>query len=400
MTISKQSMLDSKTTFDMPDRDSPPIRIALLFPTVELGAYWQPVLEKLAHSQQVMLYTARPWAGFDPDDPKNATVEVVGTTVRINNSQEKTDYSGGYMTLSPAIIGRLLAFKPQVIIASAFSIWTMLALLFKPIGRWRVVLAWDGSSPNVDFRNSKLRLWVRRIIARFVDRFITNNQAGKAYFCEYLGVDSQNIIVRPYLVPDPKTLLAMSASTDVQLQLQSPIFLYVGRIEERKGLHLLLQACDILQQEGCKFSLAIIGRGPQQEELQAYCRTHDLDKCVQWLGWIDYRQLGVYFQQADVFVFPSLEDIWGMVTLEAMAFGKPVLGSKWAGSSELIVDGENGWICDPHDPAAMAALMRKSIDRPESIATMGRASIATIAEHTPAAVAQFLAQVSLQTIER
>jgi glycosyltransferase involved in cell wall biosynthesis len=397
---SKQLMLDSKNTFDrLLELDSKHVRIALLFPTVELGTYWQPVLEKLAHSQQVMLYTARPWAGFDPDDPKNVAVEVVGTAVRVNNSQEKTDYSGGYLTLSPAIIGRLLAFKPQVIIASAFSIWTMLALLFKPIGRWRVILAWDGSSPNVDFRNSKLRLWVRRTIVRFVDRFITNNEAGKAYFCEYLGVDSQQITVRPYLVPDPQTLLGSSKST-VNLKMQSPIFLYVGRIEERKGLHLLLQACNILRQEGCNFSLAIIGRGPQQDELKAYCHTHDLDDRVQWLGWIDYRQLGVYFQQADVFVFPSLEDIWGMVTLEAMAFGKPVVGSKWAGSSELIVDGENGWICDPHDPAAMAALMRKSIEQPDLIAKMGQASIETIAQHTPAAVAQFLAQVSLQTIEQ
>jgi glycosyltransferase involved in cell wall biosynthesis len=397
-------MLESQTTINKPpDRaiSTSSLRIALLFPTVELGTYWQPVLKELAEiSQQVMLYTGRPWAGFDPDDPENATVEVVGTAVRVTDSEEKTDYSGGYLMLSFGIIGRLLAFKPQVIIASAFSIWTMLAVIFKPIGRWQIVLAWDGSSPNVDFRDSPSRLWVRRIVARFVDRFITNTEAGKAYFCEYLGINADRITVRPYLVPDPKTLSGRLASTAVSLNPPSPIFLYVGRLEERKGVHLLLQACNILRQQGCQFSLAIAGRGPQQEELQAYCHSHDLDDCVQWLGWIDYRQLGGYFQQADVFVFPSLEDIWGMVTLEAMAFGKPVIGSKWAGSSEAIVDGENGWICDPHDPAAMAAQMRKAIDRPELISTMGKAAAATIAQHTPQAVARFLAEVSLDSIEK
>ncbi|AFY93870.1 glycosyltransferase family 4 protein [Chamaesiphon minutus] len=397
-------MLDAQTISNKPpDRDlSKSLRIALLFPTVELGNYWQPVLKELADiSERVMLYTGRPWAGFDPNDPENIHVEVVGKTVRVNNSESKTDYSGGYMMLSPRIIGRILAFKPQVVIACGFSIWTMLAIIFKPIGRWRVILAWDGSSPNVDFRNSKLRLWVRATIARFVDRFITNSEAGKAYFCEYLGVEGQKITVKPYLVPDPQTLSSrlLTATATVDLQLPSPIFLYVGRLEERKGVHLLLQACHLLRQQSCQFSLAIAGRGPQQDELQAYCHSHDLDDCVEWLGWIDYRQLGAYFQQADILVFPSLEDIWGMVTLEAMAFGKPVLASKWAGSSELIVDGQNGWLCDPHDPTAMAAQMRSAIDRPALITTVGKAAAATLCEHTPQAVARFLARVSLQSID-
>ncbi len=375
--------------------DRPLLRIALLLPTVELGGYWQPVIQELVQiSEQVRLYTGRSWAGFDPQDPITAYVEVVGKTVRITNNQEKTDYSGGYMKLSPNIVGRLLKFKPDAIVASGFSLWTILALLFKPLGRWRVVVAWEGSSPNVDFRNSKLRLFMRRIIAHFADTFITNSQAGKLYLIECVGVDRQNIQVRPYLVPDPQTLLGTSTSTSaVKLQIQSPIFLYVGRIEERKGLHLLLQSCQILRQAGCKFSLLIIGRGPQQDELKAYCQSHDLEDCVQWLGWVDYRQLGVYFRQADVFVFPSLEDTWGMVALEAMAFGKPVLCSKWAGASELIADGKNGFICDPHDPATMAKLMRISIDRPELATMMGNVAKETISHHTPKAVARFLVEV-------
>jgi glycosyltransferase involved in cell wall biosynthesis len=125
-----------------------------------------------------------------------------------------------------------------------------------------------------------------------------------------------------------------------------------------------------------------------------------LHDCVQWLGWVDYHQLGVYFRRADVFVFPSLEDIWGMVAPEAMAFGKPVLCSKWAGSSELITHGKSGFICDPHSPTEMANMMRQLIESPELISTMGTAAQETIAQHTPEAVAQFLAEVSLQTLNR
>ncbi len=396
-------MLDPITITDIPSKTAvESLRVALLFPTVELGTYWQPVLKKLSElTDRVTLYTGRPWAGFDPDDPETATVEVVGEAVRVTSSIAKTDYSGGYMRLSPKIIGRLLRFKPQVVIACGFSVWTMLALLFKPIGKWRVIMAWDGSSPNVDFLNSKPRLLLRRIIVAFVDAAITNSEAGKAYFVNYLGVDSHKITVRPYLVPDPKTLLGSSTSSAASdLQLPAPVFLYVGRLEERKGLHLLLQSCKILHDRGLKFSLLIIGKGPQRAELEAYCHSHQLDECVTWVGWVDYRQLGVYFRQADAFVFPSLEDIWGMVALEAMAFGKPVLCSQWAGAAELITHGRNGWICDPHSPLEMAAMLQQSIEQPELVSTMGKAATAAISQHTPEAVAEFLARVSVQTLDR
>jgi glycosyltransferase involved in cell wall biosynthesis len=388
-------MLDSKT-------DVRSLRVALLLPTVELGSYWKPILTELKQiTQAVRLYTGRPWPGFDPDDRATDTVEVVGKAVRVNNSAEKHDYSGGYLMLSPKIIGRLLAFKPQVVVTTGFSIWTMLALLFKPIGRWRVIIIWDGSSPNVDFRNSRSRLLLRRTIAYFADRFIMNSEGGRAYFTEVLGVRRDRIVVRPYLVPDPETLLSRAASlAPVDLQRQSPTFLYVGRLEERKGLHLLLQSCNILHRQGREFSLTIIGSGQQRSTLADYCHSQNLDDRVEWVGWVDYDRLGVYFRQADVFVFPSLEDIWGMVAPEAMAFGKPVICSKWAGAAELITHGVDGFICDPHDPGEMAIQMQQFIDRPELIPTMGAAAKATISQHTPQAVARFFAEFCQQTIDR
>ncbi len=388
-------MFDSKT-------DVRSLRVALLLPTVELGSYWQPILTQLKQiTQQVRLYTGRPWPGFDPQDLATEMVEVVGEAVRVNNSAEKHDYSGGYLRLSPKIIGRLLTFKPQVVIASGFSMWTMLALLCKPIGKWRVIILWDGSSPNVDFRNSPSRLWLRRIIAHFADRFIINSEGGRGYFTEVLGVRGDRIVVRPYLVPDPETLLSRAGLlAPVNVQRQSPTFLYVGRLEERKGLHFLLRSCNILYERGCKFSLMIIGSGEQRAALADYCHSQSLDDCVEWLGWVDYHQLGGYFQQADVFVFPSLEDIWGMVAPEAMAFGKPVICSKWAGAAELLTHGWDGLICDPYSLSEMAMQMQQFIDEPELIVTMGAAAKTTIAQHTPQAVARFLAQFSQQTIDR
>ena len=89
-----------------------------------------------------------------------------------------------------------------------------------------------------------------------------------------------------------------------------------------------------------------------------------------------------------------------MVVLEAMAFGKPVLSSKWAGATELVVHGQNGWVCDPHNPIEMAGLMQKAIEQAELIPIMGNAAKETMTRHTPQAVAEFLAEISQQTLHQ
>jgi glycosyltransferase involved in cell wall biosynthesis len=83
-----------------------------------------------------------------------------------------------------------------------------------------------------------------------------------------------------------------------------------------------------------------------------------------------------------------------MVILEAMAFGKPILCSKWAGASELIMEGENGYLFDPHTPQAIAQAMRRLLDNPDLISSMGQRSQEIIAQYNPTTAAQFLAKVT------
>ena len=73
-------------------------------------------------------------------------------------------------------------------------------------------------------------------------------------------------------------------------------------------------------------------------------RILEVDGRITWFGAVDYSQLGACYQTSDVFVFPSLEDIIGMVVLEAMVFGKPVLCSDQAGAKDMV-RGRQKWIC-------------------------------------------------------
>ncbi len=141
------------------------------------------------------------------------------------------------------------------------------------------------------------------------------------------------------------------------------------------------------------YTILIVGEGEQQEELQQFCQENDLTDCVQWVGRVNYGQLGSYFEKADVFVLPTLEDTWGMVVLEAMILGKPILCSKFAGASELITDEKNGYCFDPESPERLAEFMLYFIKQPEQVTAMGHQSKELMNQYTPQAAAQFFNEV-------
>ncbi len=370
-------------------------RIAWLLPSMERQNYWQPLFKEFTKTfPKTTVYTGF-WEGFVPGFEGAFTVEVVGKT-EFKPSGQGIGYSPGLIYVSPNIIGYLLKFRPQVIFVSGFSLWTLLVLLFKPLGQWKVVIVYDGSSPTIDYINSRPRLILRSTMVRFTDAFITNTSGGKTYLTKILGAETHRVFAQPYQVPDVKTLLGQQEEElNSEPQLPRPTFLFVGKLLHRKGLQFLLKACAILKQQGYQnYTLLIVGDGEQREELEAYSQNQGLTDFVNWVGWGNYDKLGAYFRTADVFVFPTLEDIWGVVLLEAMAFGKPILCSKWAGSSELVVDGENGYIFDPYNPEKLAEYMRHFIDNPDLILSMGQQSQQLIAQHNPEAAAKFLVEVT------
>jgi glycosyltransferase involved in cell wall biosynthesis len=371
------------------------LRIAWLLPTAWF--YWQPALSEFTKLfPQTRIFTGL-WPGFAQGYEDTLAVEVIGNKKVIELAAGTTGYGSNFTYLSPSIVNHLLRFRPQIIFSSSFGVWTILALLFKPVGRWRVVIAYEGSSPGVDYRNSATRLSLRRAMVWAADACITNSQAGKDYLIEILKAKSDRVFAQPYEVPAAQSLSGSSPAVEPNefKQLQRPVFVFVGSIIPRKGLHLLLEACVVLQKQGCSnYTLLIVGDGSQREELEAFCQSQNLQDCVKWTGRVDYNLMGDYFQNSDVFILPTLEDTWGMVVLEAMILGKPVLCSQWAGASDLVAEGQNGYVFDPRDSAGVAKVMRHFIDNPSLIRSMGQASQQLIAQHTPEAAAQFLTSIT------
>lgn len=364
--------------------------------------YWQPTMSSLGKLfPQTTVFTSR-WHGFAPQLENSFKVEIVGQRRIIAITKASTGYGNNFTYLPLSIVNRLFQFKPNVIFSNSFGIWTLLALVFKPLGRWRVVIAYEGSSPSVDYRKSAVRLGLRRAMVKAADACITNSQAGKRYLIETLKGDENRVFVHPYEVPAVESLFEQKTEATSQLaQLKRPVFVFVGGIIPRKGLEFLLEACAILQERGYKnYTLLVVGDGTQKEELENFSKQKELSDRVWWIGRVEYSQLGAYFTEADVFVLPTLEDTWGMVILEAMASAKAVLSSKWAGASELIVEGENGYCFDPHEPKKLAELMCHFIDNPNLAVAMGEKSKQLMARYTPEAAAIFLHKVTSFVLEQ
>lgn len=373
------------------------LRVAWLLPTG--GVHWYPVLVELGKRfPRLKVFTAR--ASFAQELGRDVDVEVVGRARVFGEEPVAPGYRAKLTWASPKILVRLCRFRAALVFTNSFGLWTMIAVLLEPLMHWRVVVAYEGSAPGVDFRDSHARLLLRRAIVRWADACITNTEVGRQYLTDVLGARPERVAARPYLVPTEQFFDFESDDWRRRLSaLERPQFLYVGRLTARKGVRQLLQACAHLDAAGlARYSLVIVGDGPLRRDLESLATSLGVGRHVLWVGRVPHAAVGAYLRACDVLVLPTWEDTWGMTVPEALLAGKPVLCSVRAGAVELVEDGKNGYRFDPIDPKSLADRMRRFADRPELISEMGKRSREVIAEHTPAAAGEFLATVACRVL--
>lgn len=138
--------------------------------------------------------------------------------------------------------------------------------------------------------------------------------------------------------------------------------LFLGRIEERKGLIYLLEAYKLLQEKYDNLRLIIVGDGPLKEECENYAKENNL-KEVHWEGAQNGTVVPQYFSSCDIYCSPAIfGESFGIVLLEAMACGKPVCGFSNIGYKELL-SGTKGeeFLAEPKDSISLAEKMEKLV---------------------------------------
>jgi glycosyltransferase involved in cell wall biosynthesis len=371
------------------------LRVAWLFPSLARGYYWQPVFKEFVARCPLTAVFTSIWPGFAPGYENSFAVHTLPGLKYVDLKKRLPDARRGFIWTPLSILKKLAAFDPDVMIASGFSGWTVCALLFRLLRRSRVIIFWEGCSVHA-LGSSKLQTMLRRWIAHFADAAVSNAGEGTRYLRDVIGMPEEKLLCLPCQVPD--VALLCSGTGEFPVAVKRPVFLYVGSLTWRKGWRHLIEASALLVKQGFQsFSVVFVGAGEQEKELSAAVRDHGLDGIVHQIGPVAYQNLGLYYQNADVFVSPTRQDTWGVAVLEAMAFGKPVLCSKYAGSSQMVEHGKNGFIFDPSDTQQLAGYMAKFIVDQYLAKRLGAVSLGKMAPFTPARAADALANLALQT---
>ncbi|MFV1857878.1 MAG: glycosyltransferase family 4 protein [Anaerolineales bacterium] len=152
----------------------------------------------------------------------------------------------------------------------------------------------------------------------------------------------------------------------------TPRVLFVGRLQERKRVNMLLKACGA---QRTRPELWIVGDGPERTELERIA-TREYPK-ARFTGALYGEELEPIYQQADLFVLPGTG---GLAVQQAMAHALPVIVAEADGSQRDLVGRRNGWLVPPGDLKALTEALRSALEHPEKLPQMGAASHKIVAE--------------------
>jgi D-inositol-3-phosphate glycosyltransferase len=211
-----------------------------------------------------------------------------------------------------------------------------------------------------------LRVTTETQIVNWAERIVAATPAEKDQLLWLYRVDPRRISIVPPGVDLARfnPLPQAEAKSRLNIPPDQQLLLFVGRIEPLKAVDTILQAIDVIRQNDPQrlqnVSLAIVGGDPDNpndaelSRLRALSQRLDLSAIVNFLGAKDHQLLPLYYSAATTLIMPSDYESFGMVALEAMASGTPVIASAVGGLAHLVKDGETGFLVPVRDPVALA----------------------------------------------
>ncbi len=268
--------------------------------------------------------------------------------------------------------------------------------MFHTLGRMKNRVAQQAVEPHAD-----LRVTTELDVLAWSDRIIAATPAERAQLLWLYRADRRKIAVIPPGVDTQRfrPIPVGKARRQIGIEAGRRVVLFVGRIEPLKGVDTLLRAVALLRQEqpipgGDDLSVVIIGGqgengtgDAETSRLLALRDELDLNKCVTFVGARDQESLPAYYSAAEVLVMPSDYESFGLVALEAMACGTPVIASEVGGLAFLVEDGVTGFHVPYRDPHALANRIRTLITQPDLRAQMGTAAQRVAAEYAWSTIA-------------
>lgn len=221
------------------------------------------------------------------------------------------------------------------------------------------------------------RIRSERVIARGADAIVTASAHERDLLELYYGADPAKMHTIPCGVDlelfCPRDRGASRA--ELGLAADGPLLLWVGRLEKLKGVDILVSALAQLEAPGAR--LLIVGGDEHADglraELQAQAEAAGVGDRIHFEGAVPHQRLPLYYSAADVCVVPSYYESFGLVAVEAMACGTPVVASRVGGLISTVIDGVTGYLIPWRCPEPFAEKLEVLLQNPELRANFSRA---------------------------
>lgn len=236
--------------------------------------------------------------------------------------------------------------------------------------------------------------YCKRTALRKADRIIVTSVFSREQVVKRHGIKSEHISSLPCTLDE--TLLTVEPAKNGLYRSLSDgqrVVLTVARMdasERYKGHDVVLRALPSVVARVPKLMYVIVGGGDDRPRVERITRELELTEHVVFTGEVSDSELAALYNRSEIFVLPARTVIderkpkgegFGIVFLEAMAFGKPVVGPNYGAPTELIRDGENGLLVEPEDTTSVAEALVKLLTNPEIAREMGRAGSDWVRRH-------------------
>ena len=293
------------------------------------------------------------WSNFEEALPNAKVVRAWGWQIRYTKKVNGAAFDEKFIHITPGFLWHLLRFRPDVIISNEMGFRSVIALTYATVFR-KPVWIWWGGTLHSERNIGRSRKAVRKIIALWADHWVTYGQTSTEYLLS-LGVKRERILQSQNGIDEERFKANVEPAWAIEPR---PVVLHVGQFIERKGISLLIEAAAALQREGHEFSLLLVGGGRDKVCIQHRAESLGL-KNIYFQPPQPPEKMPSVYRSADLLVFPTLEDVWGLVANEAILSGVPVLCSKYAGCAPELFTSES--IFSPEDLTEFTRRLREAI---------------------------------------
>lgn len=276
-----------------------------------------------------------------------------------------------YRCYQPGIIDWLEAWQPDALIVEANPRYPSTPAAIRWMHRMgKPVLGWGLGAPDVTGRWAGWRLRSRVKFLRSLDGVIAYSQRGAEEYCR-VGFPPERVFVAPNATaPRPQHPLP---ARPLEFAGQ-PRLLFVGRLQERKRVDILLQACAALP-ERLRPDVRIVGDGPARDSFEHTAQA--VYPAARFTGAHYGSELEADFTWADLFVLPGTG---GLAVQQAMAYGLPVIVAQGDGTQGDLVRAENGWQTQPGNITSLHVVLEEALADPACLRRMGAESYRIVCE--------------------